>query len=109
MMPRRGEGRRAILLSRKAIIPAPRRQITMGRPSRAALARLGGAVGQRELRCYIAERCADVDSAFARACRIALGIAGGGRTGGCGAKRPGRVYCGMRECFRNERSPMDRF
>lgn len=79
----------------------------MGRPSRAALVMLGGAVSQRELRCYIAERCADVDSASARARRIALGIAGGGRTGGCGEKRPGRAYRGMRECFRNEASPMD--
>lgn len=39
-------------------------------------------MGQHELRCYIAERCADVDSAFARACRIALGVPFRGRCEG---------------------------
>lgn len=81
----------------------------MGRPAWTALVMLGGAVSQHELRCYIAERCADVDSMFARACRIALGIAGGGAHGECRAKRPGRAYRGMRECFRNHSSPMDWF
>lgn len=40
--------------------------------------------------------------------RKALGIQGGGHRGGCRAKRPARAYRGLRECFRNHGSPMDR-
>lgn len=48
-------------------------------------------------------RCA-VCAAFRRA----LGIDGGTPRGECRAKRPAGAYRGLRECFRNEASPMDR-
>ncbi|WP_124061643.1 hypothetical protein [Gordonibacter sp. Marseille-P4307] len=60
-------------------------------------------MGQHELRCYIAERCADVDSAFARACRIALGVPFRGRRGGCARFQADRRYRGMDAARRQRR------